>query len=109
MTISEQGPGIDGWEAIDLTETSFFVQAAENLDLEIVFILDFTNSMALATDAEGRNGVEVMLRGFESAVNSLPGSHRIGAVEFHDRNFDPTMLSEPTTDREAVLKAVRDS
>jgi Tol biopolymer transport system component len=107
MRSFEDGPGTDGWEEIDLAETSFFVQAAENLDLEIVFILDFTNSMAITTGADGRSGIEVMLAAFEAAVASLPGSHRIGVVEFHDRNFDPTILSEPTIDRGAVLQAVR--
>jgi len=45
------------WEEIDYAETNYFVYTAENLELEVVFVLDFTNSMAtargLATDEAG--------------------------------------------------------
>ena len=106
--IYEAGPGIDGWEEIDYRETSFFVQSAENLQLEAVFVLDFTNSMALSQTADGRSGVDAMLDSFDQAVQSLPAGHRIGVVEFHDRNYDPSVLINLTTDQDSVLKAVDD-
>jgi len=105
--IFESGPTTDGWEELDLRETSFFVQSSENLQLEIAFVLDFTNSMALARDSAGRTGIDVMLDAFDRAVRTIPGSHRVGAVEFHDRNFDPTVVSTMTTDKNALLTAVR--
>ena len=70
-------------------------------------MLDFTNSMAQATLPDGRTGVDAMLSAFETAVTSLPGAHRIGVVEFHDRNVEPSVLSRPTIDRSAVLASVR--
>ena len=45
ISVFEQGPGTDGWEEIDYSETSYFVHTAENIDLEVVFVLDFTNSI----------------------------------------------------------------
>ena len=95
------------WEEIDYSETGFFVHTAERFQLEVVFVLDFTNSMAQTRLPDGKSGVEAMVDAFESAVRALPGSHRIGVVEFHDRNVEPRVLSELTTDRDSVLASVR--
>ena len=97
-----------GWEEIDYSETSFFVHTAENFDLEVVFVLDFTNSMAQTTLPDGRSGIEAMIEAFESGLAVLPGAHRIGAVEFHDRNVDPRVLSALTTDRAFITDRVRE-
>ena len=104
--VFEMGPGTQGWEEIDYSETSYFVSSAENFELEVVFVLDFTNSMALGRLEDGRTGIQGMLDAFELAVTSLPGAHRIGVVEFHDRNVDPGILSSLTTNREATIEAV---
>ena len=104
--IYELGPGTEGWEEIDYVETSFFVHSAENFELEVVFVLDFTKSMALAALPDGRSGIEVMLEAFETALTGLPGAHRAGVVEFHDRNVEPGVLSQLTTDRDFILDSV---
>ncbi|MEE8473124.1 MAG: VWA domain-containing protein, partial [Dehalococcoidia bacterium] len=106
--IFERGPGTGGWQEIDYSETSFFVHTVVNYALEIVFVLDFTNSMARISLPDGRGGIEAMLDSFRSGLSSLPDAHRVGVVEFHDRNVDPAILSNITTDREAILKAVDD-
>lgn len=95
------------WEEIDYSETGFFVHTAERFQLEVVFVLDFTNSMAQFRLSDGKSGVDAMVDAFESAVRALPGAHRIGVVEFHDRNVEPRVLSELTTDKETVLASVR--
>ena len=108
VKVYEKGPGTGGdWQEIDYTETSFSVSTAENIDLEIVFVLDFTNSMSEARLGDGRNGIEAMLDAFEAALAALPSAHRVGVVEFHDRNARPEALSRLTTDRKAVLDAAR--
>ena len=109
VKVLEKGPGTAGqWEEIDYTETSFFVHTAENIDLEIVFVLDFTNSMSEARLSGGRNGIEAMLKAFEASLSVLPSAHRVGVVEFHDRNARPSVLSPLTTDRQAILGGLRD-
>ena len=45
-----------------------------------------------------------MLEAFNAALGVLPGAHRIGVVEFHDRNAEPEVLSVLTTNREAILE-----
>ena len=100
--IFERGTGTEDWEEIDYTETSFFVHTAENFDLEVVFVLDFTNSMALAMLPDGRSGIAAMLEAFNAGLSALPGAHRIGVVEFHDRNVEPGVLSALTTNRRAI-------
>ena len=105
--IFEIGPGTDGFEEIDYTETSFFVHTAENFDLEVVFVLDLTNSMVQTTLPDGRNGIDAVIEAFESGLSVLPGAHRIGGGEFHDRNADPGVLSTLTTDRRFLMSLVR--
>ena len=101
-TEDESWPGTEEWEEIDYTETSFFVHTAENFDLEVVFVLDFTNSMAQARLPDGRSGIAAMLDAFGASLGVLPGAHRIGVVEFHDRNLEPEVLSALTTNRQAI-------
>ena len=107
IRVYERAPGRGGWDEIDYSETGFFVHTAESFGLEVVFVLDFTNSMAQARLPDGKSGIEAMIGAFESAVLALPGSHRIGVIEFHDRNVEPRVLSELTTDRDSVLANVR--
>ena len=102
----EEGEGEEEWQEIDYNETNVFVQTAENLELEVVFALDFTNSMAQARLPDGRSGIEVMLDAFNRTVDLLPGAHRIGVVEFHDRGVEPRIVSRLTTDRAVVLREV---
>ena len=101
-TEDESGTGTEEWEEIDYTETSFFVHTAENFDLEVVFVLDFTNSMAQARLPDGRSGIAAMLDAFGASLGVLPGAHRIGVIEFHDRNLEPEVLSALTTNRQAI-------
>ena len=109
LRVFEMGQGTGGvWEEIDYTETSFFVHTAENVDLEIVFVLDFTNSMSEARLSDGRSGTEAMIEAFEASLAVLPSAHRVGVVEFHDRNVAPGVLSPLTTDRQAVRDSVRE-
>ena len=72
----------------------------------MVFVLDFTKSMALAALPDGRSGIQAMLEAFETALAGLPGAHRVGIVEFHDRNVEPGVLSQLTTDRDSLLDSV---
>ena len=97
---------VQEWEEIDYTETSIFVQAAADLELDVVFVLDFTNSMALARLPDGRSGIEAMLDAMDRAIRGLPEAHRVAIVEFHDRNVDPRVLSFLTSEREAALASV---
>ena len=102
----ERRSGAEDWEEIDYAETSYFVHTGENIDLEVVFALDFTNSMSEARLPDGRSGIDAMLGAFYSALAVLPAAHRVGVVEFHDRNAEPSVLSEITTDRQSVRESV---
>ena len=108
-TTSEDLSGLAGnWEEIDYSETSYFVHAAENIDLEVVFVLDFTNSMYQARLPNGQNGTDAMLAAFDAAINVLSPTHRIGVVEFHDRNVDPRVLSRLTSNRDTIRKRIQE-
>ena len=106
IRVFELGPGLDDWEEIDYAETNFVVHTSENFQLEVVFVLDFSRSVVESRLSDGRSGTDAMLEAFEAAVNSLPEAHRIGVVEFHDRNVEPGVLSGLTTDRNALVADV---
>ncbi len=107
IRVFEQGPGTNNnWEEIDYSETSFFVHTAENIDMEVVFVLDFTNSMYEARLPGGRTGIDAMLDSFYAALDVLPDAHRVGVVEFHDRNVKPSVLSKLTTEHDRIRASV---
>ncbi len=68
-------------EFLDLTETNQFVTPAPNLPLRIVLVLDYTNSMAMAS------AIPSMISAAQSFVQAkhFTATHQIGIVEFHDR------------------------
>ena len=71
-------------------------------------MLDFTNSMAQAALPDGRSWHRRHVERLRVRRDlTLPGAHRIGVVEFHDRNVEPSVLSRPTIDRSSVLASVR--
>ncbi len=106
LQVHERGPGTEGWEQIDYSETSFFVRTSESSDFEVVFVLDFTKSMADSELADGRTGIEAMLGAFDAGLSVLPSAYRVGVVAFHDRNIDPIVLSPLTTDPATVRSSV---
>lgn len=103
VRVFERETDSDVWEEIDYTETSLLVRSAQSFQIETVFVLDFTASIADEEFAEGRSGLEAMADAFRSAATVLPQAHRIGVVEFHDRNADPMVISELTTDRDTLI------
>ncbi|MBI4339364.1 MAG: VWA domain-containing protein, partial [Chloroflexi bacterium] len=109
LRITETGPGTPpSGEEIDTSETSFFVRSGENFDLEAVFVLDFSQSMADYRLPDGRNGIQAMIEAFDHALARIPTTHRVGVVELHDRNEAPRTLFPLTLDRSALLSTVQD-
>ena len=105
VQISERGGGAEAWEEID-SETSLLLHTVRNIQLEAVFVLDFTYSIARVVLSDGTSGTKAMADAFRSGATALPGPHRIGVVEFHDRNADPVVVSTLTTDRDTLISSV---
>ncbi|MDD3050198.1 MAG: VWA domain-containing protein [Candidatus Cloacimonetes bacterium] len=66
---------------IDKNETDIIIHNADNLDLELVLVLDFTYSI---TQFEG--AAEKVEEGALALINQLSDQHQIAIVEFHDNN-----------------------
>ena len=81
VQISERGGGAEAWEEID-PETSLLLHTVRNIQLEAVFVLDFTYSIARVVLSDGTDGTKTMADAFRSGATALPGPHRIGVVEF---------------------------
>jgi hypothetical protein len=96
------------WEndvEIDYTETNFFIHAAENLRLDVALVLDFTNSMKSWNDGQ-RTAIDVMVQGAKDIIDQVSGSHRVAALEYHDREVEPSVLYDFSTDKAAVKSAI---
>lgn len=96
------------WEndvEIDYTETNFFMHAAENLRLDVALVLDFTNSMRSWNDGQ-RTAIDVMVQGAKDIIDQVSGSHRVAALEYHDREVEPSVLYDFSTDKAAVKSAI---
>ena len=102
----EGGEEAEVWSEIDYAETNVFVRTADLFQQEVVFVLDFSSSMADSKLPDGTPGSQAMTEAFFKAMDSLPESQRIGVVEFHDRNQEPAVLSELKVDREAIRASV---
>lgn len=87
---------------IDYRETNFFMSTAANFRMDVVLVLDFTNSMA--TFREGNvSGIDQMLAGARSIIRELGLAHRMAIIEFHDRNVEPEVLTYFTADTTFLL------
>ena len=106
VRVFERETGTKVWEEIDETETNLLVRSAQSFQIETFFVLDFTNSIAQTELVAGVTGLEAIASVFRLAATALPGAHRIGVVEFHDRNADPAVLSDLTTDRDTLITTV---
>lgn len=94
-------------QEIDYSETNFFVSTAESFRLDVVLVLDFTNSMA-SFQSNGQSAIDEMLAGAEAIIHALGTGHRMALLEFHDRNVDPQVLAYFTSDTTFLLSTLRD-
>ncbi|MBI2934829.1 MAG: hypothetical protein HYY29_04585, partial [Chloroflexi bacterium] len=87
-------------QEVDYSETAYFVDQAENLELEVVFVLDFTKSM------KDSGAIPLMIEGAKAVVERLGEAHRIAVVEYHDRNQEPAVLQGLTTYKPSLSAAI---
>lgn len=92
---------------IDYRETNFFIRSWKDVPLDIVLVLDFTNSMATFRDAQG-TGIDRMLAGSLAIIRTLAPRHRLALLEFHDKNLEPQILSYFTSDTTLLIRRLMD-
>jgi hypothetical protein len=90
----------DGAE-IDYSETSYFVHPAASLELDMVVLLDFTNSMASWQDS-GRSGIDLEVNWTRDLIAQLAAAHRMAIMEYHDRNVDAGIIAPFSNDKTAL-------
>jgi len=90
---------------IDSTETTYFVHTADNMEMEIILVLDFTNSMA-SWEENGSQGADVMVESANSLIDSQSAAARFAVIEYHDRNVEPKVLKNFTTNKDLVKDAI---
>jgi hypothetical protein len=90
-------------EEIDYYETGYFVYSAESFELEVVLVLDFTNSIA---EFDRAGAIDEMVSGARALIDQLAATHRLAISEYHDRNFPPAIVADFTADKGALHAAL---
>lgn len=91
---------------IDTVESPVHIRSAEDLDLDLVIVLDFTASMDAAG---GGTGLGVMKQAAKQLIFGRADNHRVAVVEFHDNlaGANYSTLIDFTNDKQAAWDAVR--
>jgi hypothetical protein len=94
----------DGAE-IDYSETSYFVHPAASLELDMVVLLDFTNSMATWKEGD-KSGIDLEIDWARELIDQLAPTHRMAIMEYHDRNVDAGIIAPFSADKVALTAAL---
>ncbi|MAW60178.1 MAG: hypothetical protein CMJ94_05005 [Planctomycetes bacterium] len=92
---------------LDEVESPVHLRGAEELDLDLVLVLDYTESMRAAG---GGTGIDTMKDAARRLIFDRAPQHRIAVVEFHDNQLGDnySTLVPFTTNKSAAWAAVRD-
>jgi von Willebrand factor type A domain-containing protein len=92
---------------LDEVESPVHLRGAEELDLDLVLVLDYTESMRAAG---GGTGIETMRDAARQLIFDRADDHRIAVVEFHDNQAGDnySTLVDFTTNKWVAWNAVRD-
>lgn len=99
FTIEENG------EPLDLAETSFFVNRADNLRTNMVLLLDYTGSMFSAPPGGGST-IAQMVESSEEFIQDLPPAYRVALMEYHDRDQSTRLIHNFSTQRDSLVQAL---
>ena len=94
----------DGVE-IDYSETSYFVHPAASLEMDMVVLLDFTNSMATWKEGD-ETGIDLEVNWARELIDQLAPTHRMAIMEYHDRNIDAGIIAPFSADKGALTAAL---
>lgn len=92
---------------LDDVESPVHLRGAEELDLDLVLVLDYTESMRAAG---GGTGIDAMRDAARRLIFDRADDHRVAVVEFHDNQAGDnySTLVDFTTNKWAAWGAVRD-
>jgi hypothetical protein len=92
------------WEnekEIDYLESRAFLSTQDDFQLQVMLVLDFSSSMK-----KNRNGIEAMVEGAKTLIDSLKETHQIGVIEFHKPDTLPSILQPFVTNKSAAKDAI---
>lgn len=92
-------------QEIDYSETSYFVHPSTSLELDMVLLLDFTNSMASWQEG-GKTGIGLEVDWAKELIDQLAATHRMAIMEYHDRNLDAGVVAPFNSDKTALNAAL---
>ena len=92
------------WEnknELDYLESNTFLSTQDDFQLQLMLVLDFSASMN-----EHANGIETMVKGATTLIDSLKETHEIGVIEFHCPQSEPKVLQQFITNKEAAINSI---
>ncbi|GAX61554.1 sugar phosphate isomerase/epimerase, partial [Candidatus Scalindua japonica] len=92
------------WEngkEIDYSESRAFLSSQDDFQLQVMLVLDFSSSMK-----KNHHGIETMIVGVKSLIDSLKETHQIGAIEFHRPDAQPSILQSFVTSKNVAKDAI---
>jgi hypothetical protein len=88
-------------EEIDYLESRAFLSTQDDFQLQVMLVLDFSSSMKKIQD-----GIETMVKGANSLIDSLKETHQIGLIEFHKPEVPPSILQPFITNKNVAKAAI---
>ena len=88
-------------EEIDYLESRAFLSTQDDFQLQVMLVLDFSSSMK-----KNQGGIETMVKGAKSLIDSLKETHQIGVIEFHKPQTPPSILQPFITNKNAAKAAI---
>jgi uncharacterized protein YegL len=88
-------------EEIDYLESRAFLSTQDDFQLQVMLVLDFSSSMK-----KNQDGIETMVKGANSLIDSLKETHQIGVIEFHKPQTSPSILQPFITNKNAAKAAI---
>lgn len=92
-------------EEIDYTETSRFVHPAASLELDLMLLLDFTNSLASWRDGD-LTAIDLEADWAREIISGLAETHRMAIMEYHDRNTEASVIADFSSDKTLLETAL---
>ncbi|MGR3219966.1 MAG: vWA domain-containing protein [Candidatus Anammoxibacter sp.] len=90
-------------EQIDYLESRALLSSQDDFQMQVMLVLDFSASMR-----ENRNGIETMVKGANTLIESIKETHQVGVVEFHGPQSSPAILQPFISNKDAAKKAIAD-
>ena len=88
-------------EEIDYLESHAFLFTQNDFELQVMLVLDFSESMY-----DDTTDINAIISGAKLLINNLGETHQVGVIEFHRPDKQPNIIHPFTTYKQAVVNSI---